>query len=96
MKVIHIYKNYYPILGGIEHYIKILAESQVKNGFDVTVLATSASRETNIENVNSVKVIKSSRITSISSTPISFSLFQWVRKLHADIVHLHFPQRLLR
>ncbi|HHT9143862.1 MAG TPA: glycosyltransferase [Candidatus Wujingus californicus] len=91
MKILHIFKDYYPVVGGIENHIKILAESQAQNGLDVTVLTTSPFRETVIENVNAVKVIKTSRITAISSTPISISLFKWVRKLNVDITHLHFP-----
>ncbi len=91
MKILHIYKDYYPVLGGIENHIKILAESQVKNGFDVTVLTTATSMETTIEHINSVKVIKAARIQTISRTPISLSLIKWMRNLKVDIAHLHFP-----
>ena len=69
----------------------MLAESQVKNGFDVTVLTTSPQKKTRIEIINSVKVIKAARLTTISSTPISLSLLKWVHNLRVDITHLHFP-----
>lgn len=91
MQIIHIFKDYYPIIGGIENHIKILAEFQVRNGFDVTILTTSRDRKTRIEIINSVKVIKASRVITTSSTPVSFSLFSWLRRLPADITHLHFP-----
>ncbi|TVM04340.1 MAG: glycosyl transferase family 1 [Candidatus Brocadia sp. WS118] len=91
MKILHIFKDYYPVVGGIENHIKILAESESENGFDVTVLTTSPSKETTIEIINSVRVIKASRITTVSRAPISISLFKWIRKLNVDITHIHFP-----
>lgn len=91
MKILHVYKDYYPVLGGIENHIKILAESQANMGFDVTVLTTAPSRETTIENINSVKVIKAARVQTISRTPISLSLIKWMHNLKMDIAHLHFP-----
>lgn len=91
MKILHIFKDYYPIIGGIENHVKLLAEYQAKNNFNVTVLTTSPYRKTNIETINSVNVIKAARLVAFSSTPISFSLLNWVRNLHVDITHLHFP-----
>lgn len=91
MKILHVYKDYYPVIGGIENYVKNLAEYQVKHGLDVTVLVTSTSGRTTFETINSVRVIKASRINKISSTPICLSLFKWIRSLKTDITHLHFP-----
>jgi rhamnosyl/mannosyltransferase len=91
LKIIHIYKDYYPIIGGIENYVRTLAEYQSSKGYDVTVLATSPSRKTSIETINGVRVVKTGRIAKISSTPISFSLLRWIKRSDADITHLHFP-----
>jgi rhamnosyl/mannosyltransferase len=91
MKILHIYKNYYPVLGGIENYIKILAEYQAQHGMDVTVLATSSDRKTSVEEINSVKVIKASCLATVSSTPLSLSLFKLAAGMQQDITHLHFP-----
>lgn len=91
MKILHIYKDYYPVIGGIENYIKTLAEYQAGHGFDVTVLTTSRNGTASVETINSVKVIKASRLAAVSSTPLSISLMRWVQRLETDIVHLHFP-----
>lgn len=91
MKILHVFKDYFPVIGGIENHIKIIAEFQAQNGFDVTVLTTSPYPETTIENINSVRVIKASRIATLSSTPISISLLKWMHRLDVDITHLHFP-----
>lgn len=90
-KILHVYKDYYPVLGGIENYIRTLAEFQTGNGYDVTVLATSETARTSVRTINGVTVIKAGRITKLSSTPVSLSLFAWVRRLDPDITHLHFP-----
>jgi glycosyltransferase involved in cell wall biosynthesis len=91
VKILHVFKDYFPVIGGIENHIKIIAESQASRGFDVTVLTTSRDSRTTVESMNLVRVIKASRVASLSSTPISFSLLKWIRRLDVDITHLHFP-----
>jgi rhamnosyl/mannosyltransferase len=93
MKILHIYKDYYPILGGIENHVRVLAEAGMARGHDVTVLVTSRNRRTQREELNGVKLIKTARWLNISSAPISPAMFVEARKLGrtADIVHLHFP-----
>jgi len=91
MRVLHIYKDYPPVIGGIENHIQMLAEGQVAAGLDVTVLVTSLSHRTICETQAGVRVIKAARLATVASTPISFSLFAWTHRLPADITHLHFP-----
>ena len=96
MKILHIYKDYYPVLGGIENHIRVLAEAGVARGHAVTVLVTSLDRRTCRETLNGVKVIKTARWVNVSSAPISPAMFREARTLGrtADIVHLHFPYPL--
>jgi rhamnosyl/mannosyltransferase len=91
MKVLHIYKNYFPTLGGTENYVKILAEDQVRYGLDVTVLVASQSAKTTEEKVGGVRVIRAGRVATVARTPLSITMCKWVRKLKVDITHLHFP-----
>lgn len=91
MKVLHLYKDYYPVVGGIENHIRILAEGVARRGVDVTVLVTSQTKETEVYNMNGVEVVKAGRVTTLSSTPLSFGFLSWLRRLRADITHLHFP-----
>jgi rhamnosyl/mannosyltransferase len=91
MKILHIYKDYYPVVGGMENHIRMLAEGAVKRGLEVTVLVTSLTHSTEILQMNGVKIIKAGRLATFSSTPLSFSLLSWVRRLKPDITHLHFP-----
>jgi len=41
MHILHIYKDYPPILGGIENHVRLLAEAQAGRGHSVTVLVTN-------------------------------------------------------
>jgi rhamnosyl/mannosyltransferase len=96
MNILHIYKDYYPVLGGIENHVRVLAEAGVARGHDVSVLVTSRDRHTRREELNGVQLIKTSRWINVSSAPISPAMFVEARKLArtADIIHLHFPYPL--
>ena len=91
MRVLHLYKDYYPVVGGMENHIRMLAEGAAGRGIDVTVLVTSLSRSTEIAEAGGVRVIKAGRIASLASTPLSLDLFLWLRRLEPDIAHLHSP-----
>ena len=91
MRILHVYKDYYPVLGGMENHIGLLARGAAARGLEPTVLVTSPTRRTEITEMDGVKVIKAGRLATLASTPVSPSLFSWVRRLEADITHLHFP-----
>lgn len=91
MKILHIYKNYFPTMGGTETYVKTLAEDQVLHGLDVTVLVASQSARTSEELVEGVRVIRAASLATIARTPLSIAMCKWIRKLKVDITHLHFP-----
>jgi rhamnosyl/mannosyltransferase len=96
MNILHIYKDYYPVLGGIENHVRVLAEAGAARGHHVSVLVTSRDRHTQHEELNGVQLIKTSRWINVSSAPISPAMFVEARKLArtADVVHLHFPYPL--
>ena len=91
MRILHLYKDYTPVLGGIENHIRVLAEGQARRGHDVTVLAANRGWQTSIETVGGVRVVLAPRLGTIASTPICPSLPRWLSRLEADVTHLHFP-----
>ena len=91
MKILHIYKDYYPVLGGIENHMKTLAEAQAAAGHDVTVLVTNAGNQLSEEYLNGVRVIRVKKQATAVSTPLSIQFPFKLRELRADIHHLHFP-----
>jgi glycosyltransferase involved in cell wall biosynthesis len=95
MHILQLYKDYYPVLGGIENHVRDLSEALAARGHRVTVLATSLERHTLVEWPRpGLTVIKAARAAHLASTPISFEMLRWARRLRVDIAHLHFPYPL--
>ncbi|MGB8643704.1 MAG: glycosyltransferase [Anaerolineae bacterium] len=91
MRILHLYKDYDPVLGGIENHIKMLAEAQAARGHEVTVLVTSLNRQTHVAQKNGVHVIFASRLVNVSSAPLSLDFLRLLGRERPDVAHLHFP-----
>jgi rhamnosyl/mannosyltransferase len=92
VKILHVYKDYFPILGGIENHVRLLAEGQATQGHHVTALVTHpASAQTTHAVENGVTVIRAGRLATVASTPLSLALPWQLSRQRPDIVHLHFP-----
>ncbi|MYJ76757.1 MAG: glycosyltransferase, partial [Caldilineaceae bacterium SB0670_bin_27] len=93
MKVLLLYKDYYPVLGGIENHISLLARGLRQKGVDASVLVTNTGKDTSRQAIDGVPVIKTGRQAHFLSTPISLPFFAELRRQLADVdlVHLHAP-----
>ncbi len=93
MRVLYLYKDYYPVLGGIENHVRMLAEGLRPLGVDTRVLVTNTGPATVEVTIDGVPVTKTGRQANISSAPISLGFFPAVRRLEAgvDVAHAHFP-----
>lgn len=91
MKILHIFKAYPPVVGGIEYHVRALAEAQQRRGCTVTVLAASAPGRSTVGHEAGVQVIRTRSWGSVASTPMSPDLVRWVRRLPTDVTHLHHP-----
>ena len=93
MRVLYLYKDYYPVLGGIENHIRVLAEGLRVRGVDARVLVTNTTGQTVEETIGGVPVVKTARQVNVSSAPVSLPFFPWLRRLEADadIAHAHMP-----
>jgi glycosyltransferase involved in cell wall biosynthesis len=91
MEILHLYKDYYPVLGGIENHVRLLAESQAQRGHKVAVLVVARGSRTYVERVGGVRVIFAGRLATLASTPISLALALRLRAERPDIIHQHMP-----
>ncbi len=93
MRVLLLYKDYYPVVGGIENNIRLLARGLRERGLDARVLVTNTGTATTREAVDGVPVTRTGRQAHILSTPISLAYFTELRRQapSADLVHLHTP-----
>ncbi len=94
MRILHLYKDYFPVLGGIENHLKVLAEAQAAVGHQVTVLVCDPGFKTHTETLNGVRVIKAGRLTTQASMPLSFSQPAILAQQRPDIIHLQSPYPL--
>lgn len=93
MKVLHVFKTYFPdTFGGIEQCIYQLCKGGVAHGVESQVLCVSTRRDgSEIYDGHRVHYAKSN--FTLLSTPFSLSVIVALRELAAqvDIVHYHFP-----
>jgi rhamnosyl/mannosyltransferase len=94
MHILHLYKDYPPVLGGIENHIQVLAEAQVRAGHRVTVLVCDPGPRTTVREENGVTVIRAGRLATAASMPLSLSQPLRLARLRPDIVHVHSPYPL--
>lgn len=88
MRILHIGK-YWDEAGGIETYVKQLAESQAKK-HKVDVLVSNKKNCEEIIEKKNLKIIKAKRFFNLNSVPFADYYSHLKSKKH-DIIHLHHP-----
>jgi glycosyltransferase involved in cell wall biosynthesis len=93
MRVLFLYKNYYPVIGGVENHIRLLAEGLWAAGVEARVLVTNTGSQTRHEQIGGLPVTKTARQVNVSSAPLSLAYFRevWRQEQGLDIAHAHFP-----
>ena len=91
MKILHIYKDYPPVLGGIEGHVALLARSQARLGHEVSVLVSDGGQPPGTTLEEGVRVFRSRSWATVSSTPLCPSMITKIRNISADVTHLHSP-----
>jgi rhamnosyl/mannosyltransferase len=87
-----VYKDIYPVVGGIENHIRLLCRELVKQpDIQPHILVTNPRRRSEAGRLDSVPVTRAGSLATLASTPLSPRLALEVRRLHPDLVHLHFP-----
>jgi glycosyltransferase involved in cell wall biosynthesis len=95
MRIVHVYKDIFPVLGGMENHIRLLCRELARDAdFDVRILVTNTTRLSDVVSLDGVQVTRTGRLATVASTPISPRLPMELRRLRPDIVHLHFPYPL--
>ena len=91
MRIVHVYKDYFPVLGGIENHVRVLAENQAAAGHDVTVLVCASGLRSGRRLESGVDVVRAARLCTLRSMPVSFAYGSALRAVAADVVHVHSP-----
>lgn len=93
MHVVHIYKDYAPVLGGIEGHIRTLAVGLARRGVKITVVVCQPRGESlpSEEGLQDVRVVRLPRDIDIASAAFSWRHASIVRQLQPDMIHLQMP-----
>lgn len=93
MRIVHLYKDYFPpTVGGMEQHIGMVSTLQAQAGAEVTVLTSHPGvRRTVRETVGGVRVIRCAEHGRVWSTPFCPDMPLELKRLEADLFHLHFP-----
>ena len=91
MRVVHIFKDCYPpTTGGIEQHMHLLCRRLAQTA-DVAMLVPSRSRRRMEERIEGIHIVRVPEFGRFASTPLCPTAPLELRRLHPDIVHLHFP-----
>jgi len=91
MRIVHVYKDYYPILGGIENHVRVLAEHQAAAGHQVSVVVCAVDHSSSQRVENGVTVVRVGRLGTLRSMPVSLGFARALKGAPADVVHIHSP-----
>ncbi|MCB0805053.1 MAG: glycosyltransferase family 4 protein [Bacteroidales bacterium] len=91
MKILHVVRQFYPMIGGMENYVYLLSIHQIASGDEVTVLTLDRNFMTNEKLPSSglhdgIQIIRIPYL-GINKYPIAFSAIRFVKGY--DIVHIH-------
>ena len=82
MRILQIYKDYYPpIRGGIEGHVNLLANGLQQRGHAVEVLVSNRKCKYETETIGEIRVTKVPQLNRLASAPLNYSLFYWINKL---------------
>lgn len=94
MRVLHVYKTYYPdTYGGIEQVIYQLSQGCARRGIAADVFTFSPDKDTGPVAYEDHRVIYNKQLFEISSTPFSLKALKRFKliKDDYDIINYHFP-----
>ncbi len=91
LKILHVYKDYFPpVIGGVERNIHDICEG-LKEFFDFKVLTANTCFKTEESVVGNIPVIKARSFGRIASAPLCPDYPRIIASEKADIYHFHCP-----
>ncbi len=94
MKILHVVRQYYPSVGGLENFVASLAMQQINGGHEIEVLTLDRSFAEPDKILAGYEVHEGVRIIRIpyfgsKRYPIAFQCLKLIKESSADIVHVH-------
>jgi len=90
LRVLHVGKFYPPTRGGMETHLAELC-TELQSRVDVSVIVANDNWRTVCSSVEGVSVTRVGTLGLVASSPVCAGMVSAMRRLPADIVHLHHP-----
>jgi rhamnosyl/mannosyltransferase len=91
MRVVHVFKDFYPpTTGGVEQHMRLLCAGLARH-IDVSVLVPSRALRRTEEWIDGIEVIRVPEVGRYLSAPFCPTMPAELRRLAPGVVHLHFP-----
>jgi glycosyltransferase involved in cell wall biosynthesis len=94
VRVVHASKAYFPHLGGIETVVRQVAEDQCRRGGESTVVVTHSARQSTVEILNGVRVVRVAAPRTVASLPLALGYPGALAKAEGDVLIVHEPSLL--
>ena len=88
--MLQVNKYYYPVIGGVEYYLKWLTEG-ISKKVETKVLVSNIKPCTEVERSNNIEITRVASAGKLLSMPISPTFPLWLARIKADILHFHHP-----
>ncbi|MCI4368721.1 MAG: glycosyltransferase family 4 protein [Thermoplasmata archaeon] len=95
MKILQVAPFFHPHAGGVESHVRNLTGEFVRQGHEVTVLTSRYDRRLpEEETIDGVRVVRARTLGVAFNTPIDPGVSEAIRRIDADVAHLHYPPPL--
>ncbi|HTS32319.1 MAG TPA: glycosyltransferase family 4 protein [Thermoplasmata archaeon] len=95
MRIVQVAPFFAPHTGGVESHVRNLAREFAREGHDVTVVTARYDRHLPVdERVEGYRILRARTLFVAANTPIDPGMTGLLRRLDADVVHLHYPPPL--
>ena len=91
MHILQVTPYFYPHFGGVESHVMGLSEGLMNLGHEVEVVTSRYDRMPETEKIKGIKVTRLPQWINLYNTPVVTSIQDFVRRSHADIIHVHSP-----
>ncbi|HTT16001.1 MAG TPA: glycosyltransferase family 4 protein [Thermoplasmata archaeon] len=95
MRIVQVAPFFYPHAGGVESHVRSLAGEFARSGHEVTVVTSRFRRGLPVtERRDGYTIVRAPSLGVLFNTPIDYGVGHTLRRLGADVLHLHYPPPL--
>jgi glycosyltransferase involved in cell wall biosynthesis len=95
LRIVQVAPFFHPHAGGVESHVRSIVREFVREGHDVTVVTSRFRRSLPAEEtMEGYRVVRSRTLGVALNTPFDLGQLTSLRRLKADVVHLHYPPPL--